>query len=188
MTTKELKKMKRFKKVSINDALIKVFTELFLKYGLTFELISHSKGHVTFRFKEINSKIQFDYDGMYIDIVCFYKRKLFDFIPIIAVPFVSKGPKGYYGHWAGREEKRMGPYKTKEALLKKFLGRHVKRFSTKRATRTLRLNTHVSSPCGSGWSEFDDPRIVTEIAKKRRKENKKYLVQSIPFWKGKNFS
>ncbi len=150
LSAEKLKKLLRpVETAKLAAALQNIIPAMFLKIGLT-TLISSSAdtNGFSFRIREFNRNLLFSYDGLGIEMMVFYRRNCIDLLPMLAVPLVSIDNGRYYAHWLEKPG-LTGPFKSIEALMKRYLPLQLARLIKKIPPDT---SVYIYLSETNGWS------------------------------------
>lgn len=150
LSAEKLKKSLRpVETAELAAALQNIIPAMFLKIGLTTVMIgSADAAGFSFRVRECNRNLQFSYDGLEIEIQVFYRGNCIDLLPMLAVPLVSTANGRYYAHWLEKPG-LTGPFKSIEALIKRYLPLQLARWIKKVPPDT---SVHIYLSETNGWS------------------------------------
>lgn len=156
-------------------ALKNILPEMFKSIGLTMiDSKIEDSGYFSFRIKEFNKKLLFDYDGSYIELVVYHRHQFIDYLMVIAVPLVSAQNNNYYAHWSGKA-RFMGPFSSIEKLMKHYLPRQLRSWIKKMLPET---SIHIYRSSSKG---FTMAKLVNS-SNPPFPEDQEYLSGEMVFW------
>lgn len=157
LSVEKLKKSLRpVETAELAAAMQNIIPAMFLKVGLT-TVMSRSADSTgfSFRIREFNRNLLFNYDGLGIEMQVFYRGDCIDLLLMLAVPLVSEQGGRYYAHWSGKPG-LTGPFISIAALMKRYLPIQLARWIKKVPPPDTSVHIYLSET-----SDFSMAKIIS---------------------------
>ncbi len=148
--------MKYLTHQQIASTLVEILPGMFAKAGLTIlDIEPTADGLFSFRVKEFNPALSFNYDGLCLEMTVDYQNRIMDCLAMVGVPLVAVDGGRYLPCWSGKEGFGAACCSV-EVLMRRYLQRRINRMG--RTAQEASIDIFQSEGKGFTMARLTDGR------------------------------